>query len=66
MSALAFLVKVGAPEQLESIRLCSSCDFQRASAPQLQLDVLTDYLPTHHFTWFLSHTVFKPHPSSWR
>lgn len=63
MFALAFLVTVGAPEpwggkeQLESIRLCSSYDFQRAGAPCLTLAVLTDRLPSHHFTVFPSHLV---------
>lgn len=56
MFALAFLVTVGAPEpwggkeQLESIRLCSSYDLQRAGALWLT--------PSHHFTGFPSHLFF--------
>lgn len=51
----------GGREQLESIRLCSKYDFEQASASQLKLDVLTDYLLTRHF-WFLSHTIFNAPP----
>lgn len=37
-------------------------DFEQASASQLKLHVFTDYLLTHHFSWFLSHAIFNTTP----